>query len=68
MQQTLGWHLVHLCDITNYKCKLLYSKFITTFIQAWRGATVYSYFTAQEKEIVQRWMGATWEIVYTDGD
>ena len=39
-----------------------------TFIQAWCGATVYSYFTVQEKEIVKRWMGATWEIVNIDGD
>ena len=40
---------------------------ISSFIQAWCRATVYSYFIAQEKEIIIRYMDVTWERQKIDG-
>ena len=40
---------------------------ISSFIQAWCRATVYSYFTAQEKEIIIRYMDVTLERLKIDG-
>ena len=41
---------------------------IASFIQAWCRATVYSYFIAQEKEIIIRYMDVTWERQKIDGE
>ena len=48
--------LVDLFYETRYICKSRHWNIITTFIEAWCGATVYSYFTAHAKEIIVRRM------------